>query len=213
MLSFSRASLLNALVAVGTLFWLDRRRFRFRRIASVILLAIAAASALAYRFLPAVTQHYWDRLSVSVYLLSGTEGVLSGRVASWNALAGFLQENPWYAVLGVGYKTLPYSSPLGQPVVGDNMYLTLLVETGLVGLMAFLALNVAILQASYRAAKNTDKRVSFFGTWIFCFWMGQMFQMLSADLFTYWRVLPFYFWTLAVAVRATNEHSLRRSVQ
>jgi len=213
-LSFSRASLLNVLIAGGTLIWLERRRFQVRSNGMMILAAIAVASALAYRFLPDITHHYWDRLSTSaVYLFSATEGVLSGRVASWNTLAGFLQQNPWYALLGIGYKTLPYTSLLGQPVVGDNMYLTLLVETGIAGLMAFLVLNFAILQASYRAVRSTDKRVSFFGTWIFCFWIGQMFQMLSADLFTYWRALPIYFWALAVAVRATNEHSVPGSVQ
>ena len=28
-----------------------------------------------------------------------------------------------------------------------------------------------------------------------------MVQMLSGDLFTYWRVLPVYFWVLATAAR------------
>jgi hypothetical protein len=43
--------------------------------------------------------------------------------------------------------------------------------------------------------------------------MGQVFQMLSGDLLTYWRVLPLYFWALAAAVRGVDEHSLSRSVQ
>ncbi len=36
---------------------------------------------------------------------------------------------------------------------------------------------------------------------MFSFWTGQMVQMLSGDLLTYWRVLPVYFWVLALAVR------------
>jgi len=108
--------------------------------------------------------------------------------------------------LGIGYKTLPYTNFVGEAVVGDNMYLTLLVETGVLGLAAFLLLNVAILRNAYRAARHAGATASFFGAWIFCFWAGQMFQMLSGDLLTYWRVLPFYFWTLAVAVRAADEH-------
>jgi len=39
---------------------------------------------------------------------------------------------------------------------------------------------------------------------MFCFWVGQAFQMLSADLLTYWRVLPVYLLVLAWAVRASN---------
>jgi hypothetical protein len=40
--------------------------------------------------------------------------------------------------------------------------------------------------------------------WIFCFWMGELVQMLSGDLITYWRVLPIYFWILAIAVRESG---------
>ena len=208
-LSFSRASLLNVSIAIATLLWLHRSRFRFRRFALVFLLAVAAGSALTYYLLPAFTQLYVNRLSASAtYLFSSTEAVFSGRLSSWSALADFLRENPSYVLLGIGYKTLPYSNFIGQAVVGDNMYLTLLVETGVIGLAALLLLNATILRAAYRAARDASPQASFFGTWIFCFWMGQMFQMLSGDLLTYWRVLPFYFWALAVAVRATNEHSV-----
>jgi len=205
-LSFSRASLLNVSIAIATLLWLHRSRFRFRRFGLVFLLAVAAGSALTYYRLPAFTQLYVNRLSASAF--SSTEGMLSGRLSSWASLADFLRENPSYALLGIGYKTLPYSDFIGQTVVGDNMYLTMLVETGVVGLAALLLLNATILRAAYRAARDASPQASFFGTWIFCFWMGQMFQMLSGDLLTYWRVLPFYFWALAVAVRATNEHSV-----
>ena len=36
-------------------------------------------------------------------------------------------------MFGIGYKTLPYTDYLGSPVVADNMYLSLLVETGVAG--------------------------------------------------------------------------------
>jgi O-antigen ligase len=213
-LSFSRASLLNVLVSIAALLWLNRRRFRSRRIALMFLFAAVAGSAVTYYLLPTFTQLYWDRLSASAtYMFSSTEGVLSGRLSSWSALAAFLRDHPAYALLGIGYKTLPYSNFIGQPVVGDNMYLTMLVETGVIGLAALLLLNVAILKAAYRATRLSDPAASFFGTCMFCFWTGQIFQMMSGDLLTYWRVLPFYFWTLAVAVRAANEHSLPRSIQ
>ena len=101
--------------------------------------------------------------------------------------------HPWHAIFGIGYKTLPYSTFIGQTVIADNMYLSLLAETGIIGLAAFFLLNFAILRAAWRAARRSDSQKSFFGAWIFCFWIGQLFQMLSGDLFTYWRVLPLYF--------------------
>jgi O-antigen ligase len=191
-LSYSRASLLNLGVALLVLLWRNRRRVSLLRVA-----ALAAAGALVtWLVFPVFVEVYWLRLSSSAeFFFSATEGVLSGRVASWRTLMDWALANPWQALTGIGYKTLPYTDYLGAPVVADNMYLSLLVETGLAGLAALLWLNVAILRAALRAKE------SLFSTWILCFWAGQMVQMASGDLLTYWRVLPVYFFVLALALR------------
>jgi hypothetical protein len=197
-LSYSRASLLNILVAGAVLAWRVRRRIRWGRVA----LALAAAALLVWKIFPDFAAMYWLRLSnTTEYFFTATEGVLSGRVASWRTLADWLSLHPWQAVFGIGYKTLPYVDYLGGPVVADNMYLSLLVETGLAGLGALLWLNIAILRAASRASRSADARSAFCGTWMLCFWSGQIVQMLSGDLLTYWRVLPVYFFVLALAVR------------
>ncbi len=93
---------------------------------------------------------------------------------------------------------------IGAKAVGDNTYLTLLAETGIPGLFAVIALNIAILVYAYRAARSPDTVRSFTGAWMLCFWAGQSVQMLSADLLTYWRVLPVYFFVLALATRTSQ---------
>jgi O-antigen ligase len=206
-LSYSRGSLLNALAALAVLIYLNRSRIRLGRffgaLAGAALTAVVAVRAL----LPSFAGAYWMRVSTSVeYIFAETEGLLSGRVASWRAVLGFLAEHPWHALFGVGYKTLPYSDYLGRTVITDNMYLSLLAETGIVGLGAMLWLSLQILRSARRAAGSPDPRRRFFGSWIFAFWAGQMVQMFTGDLLTYWRVLPLYFWVLAVAVR--HEHSV-----
>jgi O-antigen ligase len=210
-LSYSRGSLLNALVAIAVLIYLNRRRIRFGRL-WMALGGAALAGGLALRALLASSTSafagaYWMRISTSVeYLFVETEGLLSGRVESWRAVLGFLARHPWHALFGVGYKTLPYSDYLGRTIITDNMYLSLLAETGVVGLGAMVWLSLQILRSARRAAESPDPRRRFFGSWIFAFWAGQMVQMLSGDLLTYWRVLPLYFWVLAVAVR--HEHTV-----
>lgn len=192
-LSYSRASLVNVAVSLSVLMWCNRRRVRIARVA----LLAAAAALLTWWIFPSFAETYWMRLSFSAeFLFTRTAGVLSGRVASWQTLAAWIAANPWQAMFGIGYKTLPYTSYLGSPVVADNMYLSLLVETGVAGLAALVWLNVAILRAAARSAQR-----SFFGMWILCFWAGQTVQLASGDLLTYWRVLPVYFWILAIAVR------------
>jgi O-antigen ligase len=201
-LSYSRASLLNVVVSLAVLAWWNRGRLRPARVAALVA-SVAAAAWVTWKVFPAFAEIYWMRLSGStVYFFSATEGILSGRVASWRTLVDWISTHPWQTLIGIGYKTLPYSDYLGGPVVADNMYLSLLVETGIAGLAALLWLNIAILRASARASRAADPRTSFYGTWMLCFWVGQMVQMFSGDLLTYWRVLPLYFWILALAVRA-----------
>ncbi len=202
--SYSRASVLNLVLALVTLAIL--RRFRMNRVLLIIALSLVFAAAFIQAVFPAFAFGYWMRLSSSVqYFWTSPEGVLSGRVASWRILLEFLATHPWHAVLGIGYKTLPYSEFLGQTVIADNTYLSLLVETGVVGLLAFCVFSCAVLRAGLRAARGSDPQSKFLGLWMVCFWTGQLVQMFSGDLLTYWRVLPLYFWLLAVIVRRNRE--------
>jgi O-antigen ligase len=178
---------------------MERARIRIGRLLAIAASCLAAGSLAAWLFFPEVVWGYWQRLEYSQSFFTQPGSVLSGRVASWQAIATFLAAHPWHAILGIGYKTLPYSDFIGQTTVADNMYLSLLVETGIAGLAVFLLLNFAILRTAWRAARRDDARSSFFGSWMFCFWIGQLLQMMSGDLLTYWRVLPLYFWVLAMA--------------
>jgi hypothetical protein len=197
-LSYSRASIITVAIALAVLGVNNWRRLRFVRVG-----VIAAAGALAtWWMFPTFVQAWWLRLSASAeYFFSATEGVLSGRVASWRTLLGWIESNPWDLIFGIGYKTLPYTRYLGSPIVADNMYLSVLVETGIAGLAALIWLNIAILRSAAAASRSSDARRAFCGMWMLCFWSGEIVQMASGDLLTYWRVLPVYFFVLALAVR------------
>jgi hypothetical protein len=205
--SYSRGSLLNVAIALCALAYV--RRVRLKRAIVTMAACALISGAVVYLLFPSFAQSYWIRLAASFqYFWSSPEGILSGRVANWRILTAFLTAHPWHALFGIGYKTLPYSDFIGGAVIADNMYLSLLVETGVLGLGAFLLLNAAMLRAALRAARSSTRTAAFFGTWFFCFWAGETAQMFSGDLLTYWRVLPLYFWVLGVAVREmTHEDS------
>jgi hypothetical protein len=77
-----------------------------------------------------------------------------------------------------------------------------------------LLFNFAVLALAFRAARRTDWRAAFFGACVFCFWVGEMVQMMSGDLLTYWRVLPLYLWALGIAVRhSVDESAAARPIQ
>lgn len=202
--SYSRASVLNVVVAAAVLACLHAGRVR--RSVIVLLAALAAAGVAIQLAAPKLSANYWGRLLGSFsYFDQSPDQVLSGRLGHWQVLYDFLAREPWYAAFGIGYKTLPYSNFIGSKVIADNTYLGLLVETGVVGLAAFIGLNAVILRTGWNARRSPRPEAQFFGEWIFCFWCGEVVQMLSGDLITYWRVLPVYFWVLGTAARLTRE--------
>jgi len=201
--SYSRASVLNVTVAAAVLACIHGR---VRRSLIMLLFALVAAAGAIRLATPRLSAVYWGRLWGGFsFFGQSPDQALSGRLGHWQILYDFLAREPWHAVFGVGYKTLPYSTFIGSTVIADNTYLGLLVETGVVGLAAFIGLNVLILRTGWIARRSLQPQTQFFGEWIFCFWCGEMVQMLSGDLITYWRVLPVYFWVLGTAARLSRE--------
>lgn len=205
MFSYSRASVFNVAAALCALACIRLRAFRRSFLWRSLLWTIAAVAVTGFAVhfvFPSFSVNYWGRLLGSFsFFWEAPDKVLSGRIGHWQTILDFLSREPWHAIFGVGYKTLPYSNFVGSTVIADNTYLGLLVETGVVGLAAFLALNIAILRTAWGALRSTRPSASFFGEWMFCFWCGQMVQMFSGDLITYWRVLPVYFWVLGATAR------------
>jgi O-antigen ligase len=184
------------------LLWLHRNRVRLGRFLLAAGVLGGTALAMLFGLFPLFARAYWQRIGASFsYFSEAPNAILSGRVDTWTLLTQYLIAHPWHAILGIGYKTLPYSDFIGQTSVADNTYLGLLLETGIAGFAALLIWNVAVIRASYRAAQSDDSERSFCGTWMLCFWAGQIVQMFSGDLLTYWRVLPVYTCVLALAVR------------
>jgi len=208
LLSFSRASVFACLISLAALAWIERERWFSRRSMIWISALTCVAVALFAVAVPEVAEGYWGRFQQAFDTIQDApDRALSGRLESWVTVLGFVFEHPLQTFFGIGYKTLPYTRYLGRPVIADNMYLSLLVETGVLGLTALIALNVAILVAAWKAMRVG----SIHGKWLFCFWLGESLQMLSGDILTYWRVLPLYFWVLAQAVAATETEAPRAS--
>jgi hypothetical protein len=121
MFSYSRSSVANVAIAIAVLAVMERKRPAVRKAAMLAAGSLVVLGIVLYRYFPAYAGLYWVRLQASVtYALSSNEVVLSGRAESWRVLGQFLLEHPWHALLGVGYKTLPYSDFIGQRVGGPG---------------------------------------------------------------------------------------------
>ena len=192
---------------MAALLWLERGRlaprWKLARLAAAAALCACAGAGLVLWLFPEFFNVYlWRLRHTGEFFFSEPNAVLSRRLDGWLLLLDYLRENPWQSVLGIGYKTLPYTEFLGRPVVADNMYLSLLIETGWPGLGALLLLNAAILFHSYRRSRSSPTEIGgFCNTLIFCFWCGQLVQMATGDILTYWRILPAFFAVMALGVR------------
>lgn len=205
-LTFSRSSLLNLVTALAALAILERKRIHWLRSAAFAAGALAATSSVLYLWTPEILAAYGRRMADTlVYSWTLPAEMLSGRLETWTSLLGHLAGHPWVLATGIGYKTLPYSSYFGEPLTADNMYLSVLAEAGIPGLVLVCALSAAMLASCLRRRRSADPVSRFFATWFFCAWLGQMVQMAAADSLTFWRVLPLAFFVLAMAERDAPE--------
>lgn len=196
-LSYSRGSWANVLVTV-TVFLLLQRKLRVA-VATASISVVAGFVFLIYQVSPLVVLNFFNwRMGTLLEFWSDPNLATSGRWESWWRLISYFADHPWYLIFGIGYKTLPHTQLFGRPLIADNGFLSLTFETGIVGLSAFLWLNQAIFSSTYRASRQRDSVRATLAAFMFAFWCGEMTQMATGDLFTYWRNLVVFFAVLAL---------------
>ena len=80
----------------------------------------------------------------------------SGRFDTWSHVISLISDNPQYVAFGIGYKTLTFTRLFHGEIIVDNGYLSLLLETGLAGLVGFLFFSGAILKTFFRLSHARD---------------------------------------------------------
>ncbi|MBZ5516754.1 MAG: O-antigen ligase family protein, partial [Acidobacteriia bacterium] len=207
LVAFSRSAWASVLTTV-IVFVCVSRRVAARR-AAVFLAALAIPILGLWLYSPEL----WDylvnaRVGYLAQILSDPNMASSGRVETWQRMFSILQDYPRYLAFGTGYRTLPYTRLFHDQLIPDNGYLSLLLETGVVGLGAFLAFTWAILRTFW----TLHKRVGPLGFWsalLFSFWCGECVQLLAADAHTYWRNMIVFAAFMALALnRAEREQAL-----
>ena len=207
-LAYSRGSWANLFVTV-TVFLILQRRLRWR-LAVATTLVMAGFVFLVYQVSPSVVLNFFNwRMGTLLEFWSDPNLATSGRWENWWHLISFFADHPWYLIFGIGYKTLPHTHLFGRPLIADNGFLSLTFETGMIGLAAFLWLNQAVFSSTYRASRQRNSVRAIGAAFMFAFWCGEMVQMVTGDLFTYWRNMVVFFGVLAlvqeVPERSTSE--------
>lgn len=204
-LSYSRGMVLSLMLGVGVFVALTRggRRARwFVAAAAALTLALALLSFAGHDYLGLL----WSRFTASagVGYSGGVDVYLSGRIGMWERLATFLQENPAYILFGIGYKTIASSGPF-QSTVGDNNYVSMLIECGLFGLVALIGLLVSCLRGAWALRGSAVPGARETGALLFALWVQHAAFLLVGDAMTYWRSMPILFLLQFALTRSAPE--------
>lgn len=148
LLTFTRGALFALILSLLLVaLWFDRR----------LLIALLAVAVVAF-FLPPVQHRIADLFSPVYWLKSAQEG---GRIAKWNTAYDKMSSNPLLGS-GLGQYGGAVASDFHLGVYSDNYYAKILGESGLLGLMVFLSMHLALLRDMFKnAAQQVNKRTRY----------------------------------------------------
>lgn len=186
--AFSRSAWSSVLMGLFVLVVVSRKTRLGRALLSFAALGIPLL--LVGLWAPEIWQYLVTvRIGDFSRILIDPDSVSSGRLSVWGQVVSILLDNPRYLVLGIGYKTLPFTRLFHGEIITDNGYLSLLLETGIFGLGGFLVLSRAVLGTCLPLARSGRGAAAFWSAVLFSFWCGECVQMLAVDAHTYWRNL------------------------
>jgi O-antigen ligase len=175
-------------IAVALLVFSFHSRLIKVRSAVAPLLALGIPLLLLWMFSPELWHYFLEaRVGHLADLVSDPDLATSGRFTTWIRLFDIILESPQYLVFGIGYKTLTFTRLFHGAIIADNGYLSLLIETGAVGLAGFLVFSGAILKTFSKLAREGNGPVAFWAASMLAIWCGELVQLLAVDAYTFWR--------------------------
>ena len=184
--AFSRSIWASVVAALFASLMLSRS-YRLSRLVAVVC-AVLIPFGLIWMFWPGL----WDylvsaRLGRLFQILDDPNYATSGRYDTWVRVLTIMRDQPQYLFFGIGYKTLPVTRLFHGEIVTDNGYLSLLLETGIVGLTGFVLYSCGILKVFARLARTSHRTPAFWATVLFSLWCGELVLFMAADAYSYWR--------------------------
>lgn len=183
LLSWSRGAWLGfAASGVALAFALPRKLWRSLALLTTLIAIVGVLwftgrlpTAIVERVNSAVTEMVASP-DVRGVTVTNTNYAIVERLAHWQAAFNMARAHPWLGV-GLGnyeaaypqFRLLAWPLPLGH---AHNMYLNMLGETGLVGLMSYVALWLSIAWLTWRTRRHPDElarsvAVGLLGTWVY----------------------------------------------
>lgn len=184
-------SLTRTLVfALAVYVFFDLIRTRSLSVFKMLFFAAISAGVIIY----GITNDYiialMDRITGS-----GQIDITSGRLATWSAVPDILGENP---IFGVGYRMA--TDKYG--IVPDNVFISSLLETGVIGLALYVGMLVSLCYCVY---KNNSESLPL----LLAFIASGMF----VDISTFWISIPALIFFVAVNSQRDDDDGRHRAIE
>jgi O-antigen ligase len=207
LVAFSRSAWVSVITTLLVFMGINQR-VRFRRGAAFFVL-LGLPLAILWRYSPELWDYFLNaRVGYLSRVFADPNLASSGRFETWNRLWPILREYPHYLLFSIGYKTLPLTRLFHEEIIADDGYLSLLIETGLLGLGGYLAFSVSVFRTFRSPLRAGRKHLAFWCAALFSFWCGECVQMLSADAYTYWRNMAVFTAVVALVMNRAEREEL-----
>lgn len=215
LVAFSRSTWASVLVAL-VVFAFITGNVKVRR-GAVFVLVLAVPLFLLWKLSPDLWNYLLNvRVGRLAEIFVSPNVATSGRFDTWSRVLSIVADNPQYLAFGIGYKTLTFTRLFHGEIIVDNGYLSLLFETGLVGLTGFIIFSGTILKCFFKLSHVRNEAVAFWSAALFSLWCGQLVQMLAVDAYTFWRNMVIFAalaaFTLNRAARTKSREELQGAV-
>ena len=190
MLTFSRTAWdISALVTFYYFYNRDKKKIL---LSVVVMILFLCATLVLAKFEPRL-QYRVDYKQIVSYLINGH------RLKRYPLTIKMVKDHPFRGVGPNNYRLLfdKYYGLNKEPYnikIPDNMYLAILGETGLVGILLFMILVLYIIKKGFILLRDKKNKNWDIGLAIFSCLIGILLHMVSYDLF-YW-VVPYYLFLL-----------------
>ncbi|HCT7090807.1 TPA: O-antigen ligase family protein [Klebsiella aerogenes] len=184
-------SLTRTLVfALAVYVFFDLIRTRSLSVFKMLFFAAIGAGVIIYGISNDYIIALMDRITGS-----GQIDITSGRLATWSAVPDILGENP---IFGVGYRMA--TDKYG--IVPDNVFISSLLETGVIGLALYMGMLVSLCYCVY---KNNSGSLPL----LLAFIASGMF----VDISTFWISIPALIFFVAVNSQRDEDDGRHRAVE
>ncbi|EPH0680340.1 TPA: O-antigen ligase family protein [Klebsiella aerogenes] len=184
-------SLTRTLVfALAVYVFFDLIRTRSLSVFKMLFFAAIGAGVIIYGISNDYIIALMDRITGS-----GQIDITSGRLATWSAVPDILGENP---IFGVGYRMA--TDKYG--IVPDNVFISSLLETGVIGLALYMGMLVSLCYCVY---KNNSESLPL----LLAFIASGMF----VDISTFWISIPALIFFVAVNSQRDEDDGRHRAVE